>query len=186
MCGLVLVAAAAPPARAAGSLQLIPDPIGLGINFVAMLLLIYPVNRWLLQPLVAVLQERESRTHGANQGAEALAAEAAQARQIIADRTQEARAEAQASRAALLGEADQEERSVIGSAREDAGRQVESVRESLQAELRAAMSDPAQVKTAASGFLPLGTRPSRVADTPRRMAERRAVCVAHHTIGHGV
>ena len=138
MCGLVLVAAAAPLARAAGSLQLIPDPIGLGINFVAMLLLIYPVNRWLLQPLVAVLQERESRTHGANQRAEALAAEAAQARQIIADRTQEARAEAQASRAALLGEADQEERSVIGSAREDAGRQVDSVRESVQAELRAA------------------------------------------------
>jgi F-type H+-transporting ATPase subunit b len=136
--GLALVVAVATPAHAAGSLELIPDPVSLGVNFVVLLLLIYPVNRWLLQPLVAVLQEREARTHGANARAEALVAEAAQARQIIADRTQEARVQAQTSRAALLAEADSEERSVIGEAREDSGRQVESVRESVQAELRAA------------------------------------------------
>ena len=136
--GLALVIAAATPAHAAGSLELIPHPVPLLVNFVVLLLLIYPVNRWLLQPIVAVLQEREQRTLGASERAEGLAAEAAQAQQIIADRAGEARAEAQGQRAALLAEADQEERRVIGSAREQAAGQIESVRESIAAELRAA------------------------------------------------
>ena len=133
-CALAVVLTAS-SAHAAADLVLIPDPQTLLINFVVLLLLIYPVNRLLLQPLVAVLQEREARTAGATERAEGLAGEAADARASVEQRLRAARVEAQARRAEILAEADQEERRLIGAAREDAGREIDAVRANMAQEL---------------------------------------------------
>lgn len=145
-------------AHAAGTLVLIPDLQALLINFAVLLLLMYPVNRLLLQPLVAVLQEREARTAGAIERAEGLADEAADARASVEQRLHAARVEAQARRAEILADADEEERQLIGAAREDAGREIEAVRANVAAELAqasAALKDDARglAREAASRIL---------------------------------
>ena len=156
-CALAVVLAAS-PAHASGGLDLIPDLQTLLINFAVLLLLIYPVNRLLLQPLVAVLQEREARTSGATERAERLADEAADARRTVEQRLQAARSDAQARRAAILAQADQEERQLIGAAREEAGREIDAGRASVADELRqasAALKDDARglAREAASRIL---------------------------------
>ena len=125
----------AAPASAAGGLQLIPDPFLLVVNFVVLLLLIYPVNRLLLKPLAAVLAERESQTSGARERAERLAAESLAQRAGLEERTLAARAQAQARRAALLAEADAEERALIGAARQAGQRELDEVRAIIGEEL---------------------------------------------------
>lgn len=126
------------PALAAGELKLEPDPFTLLVNLVVLALLIYPVNRLLLRPLVAVLQEREERTAGASEHAERLLAEAAQCRDEVEHKLGAAREAAQARRAAVLAEAVEEERRVIGAARDDANREIEAVRGSISDELESA------------------------------------------------
>lgn len=156
-CALAVLLTAG-PAHAAASLVLIPDLPTLLINFAVLLLLIYPVNRLLLQPLVAVLEEREARTVGATERAESLVGESADARNTVEQRLSAVRAEAQARRAAILAEADQEERQLVGAAREAAGREIDAVRAGVADELRqasAALKDDARglAREAASRIL---------------------------------
>ncbi len=156
-CALAVLLTAG-PAHAAASLVLIPDLPTLLINFAVLLLLIYPVNRLLLQPLVAVLEEREARTVGATERAESLVGESADARNTVEQRLSAVRAEAQARRAAVLAEADQEERQLVGAAREAAGREIDAVRAGVADELRqasAALKDDARglAREAASRIL---------------------------------
>jgi F-type H+-transporting ATPase subunit b len=135
------------PAWAEGGLNLIPDWPTLALNLVVLGLLIYPVNRLLLQPLLAVILEREARTSGAIDRADGLVGEASAARESIDEGLLAARIEAQSRRAAVLGEAEQEERRILGEARAAANREIEGVRESIAGELtvaRAALRDDAR------------------------------------------
>ncbi len=128
----------AAPARAAGGLELIPDPFLLVVNFAVLALLIYPVNRLLLKPLAAVLAEREARTSGARERAEQLSGESQAQRAGLEERALAARAQAQARRVALLAEAEAEERALIDAAREAGQRELEEVRGSIAEELASA------------------------------------------------
>jgi F0F1-type ATP synthase membrane subunit b/b' len=100
--------------------------------------LIYPVNRLLVQPLLRVLDERESRTSGALAQSQKLADEARTARTELEAGLNEARARAQARRAAILGDGETQERALLDAAREEASRALEGVRSSVQSELAAA------------------------------------------------
>ncbi len=132
------VLATASPAHAAGSLELIPNGLNLALSFAVLLLLIYPVNRLVLQPLVAVLEEREARTVGAIARAEALAAELAGQRTILEEGLAAARAEARARRTALLAEADVEDRRLIAAARADGKQELDALRVGVTEELESA------------------------------------------------
>ncbi len=126
----LLVVGVAGPAHASG-LELIPDLGALLINFAVLLALIYPVNRLLLQPLVAVLVEREARTGGARARAEELVSETASRRETLEARLLAARAEAKGRRATLLAEAEAEERRLLDEARQAGRRELQEVREGI-------------------------------------------------------
>ena len=133
---IAIVAGAAIPVPAlASDLNLYPDVTTVATNIALFLLLIYPVNRLLVQPLLQVLDEREARTSGALTQASRLGEEARAARIAIEARLVEARAAAQLRRNAVLADGEPRERAVLEAARADANGIVESVRTSVQAEL---------------------------------------------------
>ena len=146
---LLLLLAATPPAYAAGGLVLIPDLTTLVINFVVLFALMYPVNRFLLQPLVAVLLEREARTSGALEQAEGFVVEAGEARARIDQLLSDARVEAQSRRHAILSTAEAEDHRLIQAAREAANGELETVRGAVADELESAR---VQLKTQAQAL----------------------------------
>ncbi len=131
----LLVVAAAAPANAAAGLKLIPEVDLLLVNFAVLLVLIYPVNRLLLQPLAAVLAEREARTSGALARAEHLVSETAGGRETLEAGLLAARIEAQARRTALLAEAEAEERRLLDEARDAGKHELGEVRKGIDREL---------------------------------------------------
>ncbi len=135
---LALVALALPADARAAGLNLFPEWNLVGLNLLLFVILIYPVNRLLVQPLLRVLDERERRTSGAESEVEVLRAEARGARTTLEAGLVEARARAQARRAAILSEGESEERALLDAARSDAVQNVESVRSAVQSELDAA------------------------------------------------
>ncbi len=116
-------------------LNLIPNITLLVANLTVLGLLIYPIQRWLLAPLVRVLVEREQRTAGALERAESTHAEAVRVRKELERELARARVEAQAHRSAILGEAEAEERRILDEARTDSARALEAVRSSVEGEL---------------------------------------------------
>jgi F-type H+-transporting ATPase subunit b len=132
---LILVGLASPAAAQAADLNLIPDAATVATNVALFLLLIYPVNRLLVQPLLKVLDERAARTSGALAQSQQLGDDARVARSDLETREKEARALAQTKRSAILGEGEVEERAVLEAAREEANQSIESVRRSIESEL---------------------------------------------------
>lgn len=139
----LLVSTAAWPcaARAAGELNLYPDPVQVLVNVVVFLLLIYPTTRFLLRPLVRILEERERRTAGALDRVEAMLGEAAHLRQTLESRLDEARERASVQRAARLQETESEERQILTEARDGAARTLEEARSSIASEVAAAREE---------------------------------------------
>ena len=133
-----LIGIAPHPAWALDVPLLMFDPKIFLLNFVVLLLLIYPVNKFLLQPLVGVLQAREKATSGAQERATELAAEASRAREELEARLSSARGDGQSRRAAMLAEAEESARGVVTEARDAANREIESVRSGIADELRQA------------------------------------------------
>ncbi len=130
---------------AAEGLNLFPEPWKVAIHVTLFLVIIYPTTRFLLRPLVRVIEERERRTEGALDRMDSLLGEAAELRQTLEVRLDTAREEAQAQRAGQLQQVEEDERRELTEAREHAERrlqearvsiaaQVESARESLRAE----------------------------------------------------
>jgi F-type H+-transporting ATPase subunit b len=136
---LLAAATVIAPAHAhAAGLNLFPDMGLVGMNVLLFVLLIYPVNRLLVQPLLAVLDERERRTAGAESEVEALRSSAREARSALEAGLVQARARAQARRTAILSAGETDERALLDAARNDAMQNVESVRNAVQSELDAA------------------------------------------------
>ena len=108
------------------------------LNLGVLLILIYPVNKFLLQPLARVLQAREEATAGAQERASELITAAAQAREELEAKLGDARGEGQAKRAAILADAEEAARGVVAAAREAANREIDGVRSGIADELRAA------------------------------------------------
>ena len=135
---LLLVAPA--PAFAAVGIKLVPEIETLALNFVVLLLLIYPVNRLLVQPLIAVLAERERRSAGASARTDELKQQTGQLEGTLSDRLAAARSAAQGRRVEILTRAQQEEREVLDAAREEARAQIEAVRSTIAEEPETARS----------------------------------------------
>jgi F-type H+-transporting ATPase subunit b len=137
---LSITAAAAWPASAgaAEALNLFPDPLHVLVNVAVFLLLIYPVSRFLLRPLVRTLEERERRTEGALSRVDSLLAEATQRRESVENRLEAAREEAQGGRGEILQRAEEEESQKLGQAREEAARILEQAREAIAGDVEAA------------------------------------------------
>jgi len=137
----ILAGVAIPVSARASELNLIPDAAVVATNVALFLLLIYPVNRILVQPLLRVLDEREARTAGALAQSRQLGEAARATRVDLEARLSEARARAQARRSAVLGEGELEERAVLEAAREAASAVVDSVRQSVETQLAEARKD---------------------------------------------
>jgi F0F1-type ATP synthase membrane subunit b/b' len=125
-------------AHAAGGISLVPEIEILALNFVVLGLLIYPVNKLLIQPLIALLAEREKRSAGATDRVAELAGDSNALQETLDGRLVETRGTAQARRGEILSTAQEDERRVLEAARADAAEQVESVRASIAAELETA------------------------------------------------
>ena len=128
--------ALAVPAQAAteGGLQIFPDlRVFYLIAFFA--LLVFPVNRVLLRPLMRVLDERSERIEGAREHAERLRHEADSVLERYREAVRRAREEAEAERRETVEAARREHAEATTKARGDADQEVARAREEVQAAL---------------------------------------------------
>jgi len=98
----VFVLAAGPAAAAGGGIEIMPSPDKIIPLIVLFLLMVVPVNRLILQPLLAVLDEREVRIAGAREHADEIARRADETLSSYEANIASARAEAEAERRATL------------------------------------------------------------------------------------
>ena len=138
---LIAVAAAvlglAGPVRAAEGLNLVPDPVILGMNLVLFVVLMVPIYRLLLKPLVTILEQRDARTAGALARAESMTEQSGSVQDALQERLAAARRDAIARRSEILAAAEGEERGLLGQAREEAAAAVDAVRTAVAGELEA-------------------------------------------------
>lgn len=140
MAWLTLVLCGAPShvAAAGGGLNLFPNWWMVAVNVVVFLLLIIPTNRLLLQPLVNVLHNRERRSQGTLEEAEAVGQEAARLIETVDTRIEAVQVETQRRRAEMLRQTTERERERLAAARAEAATTVESVRSAIREELETA------------------------------------------------
>jgi F-type H+-transporting ATPase subunit b len=127
-----------PSAAAAADLNLKPNWGQVGLDLVVFGLLIYPVNRLLIQPMLGLVEERERRTAGAVADAGRLDSEVAAQRARLEAQLAEGRVRAQARRAAILADAETQERALLEAASRDAAQTIETMRSAVNADLVAA------------------------------------------------
>ena len=125
---LVAVLAARPAFAAGGGLQIFPDWTIVGILVVAFALLILPVNRLLLAPILGVLEERERRIEGARAKAAEVESEANRVLTEYEASVRRAREDATAMRRDDLDRARGEEKETVAGARREAESELERVR----------------------------------------------------------
>lgn len=135
---LALAATAIPSAASAADLNLLPHWPIVAVNVVVFALLIYPVNSLLIGPLLRLVDERARQTSGSLEEAGRLDSEARALAAELETRLVEARGRAQSRRAAIMSDAEAQERSLLAAASADAMRSIESVRNSIEADLVAA------------------------------------------------
>jgi F-type H+-transporting ATPase subunit b len=139
VCGVVLVGGLALPGTAlAAGLNLVPNWSLVALNVAIFLLLVYPTNRFVLQPIVRVLEERERRTSGARAAAARDLETGAALQQDLEARLRAAREQAQARYAEVSAGTQGEARRLLGRAREEAHAEVETVRGAIAGELEQA------------------------------------------------
>src|SRR5262245_4295492 len=129
-----------PALASAEGLNLAPRPSLVLTNLVVVLLLIWPVNRLLIAPLVRILQEREARTHGSADETGGLRAEAAAESERLEARRNQARREAAERRSAIVARIKAEEQRRLEAARAEAAESLAQVRASIAAEAEQARS----------------------------------------------
>ncbi len=132
---LAVATAALPSVASAADLNLLPHWPYVAINVLVFTLLIYPVNRLLIGPLLRLVEEREQRTSGSLDEASRLDADASALGAELDARLVEARARAQARRAAIMADAETQERALLEAASNDAARSIETVRSAIEADL---------------------------------------------------
>lgn len=139
VCGVVLVGGLALPGTAlAAGLNLAPNWALVALNVAIFLLLVYPTNRFVLQPIVRVLEERERRTAGARAAAGRDLEAGAALQSDLEARLRAARERAQARYAEVSAGTQGEARRVLGRAREEAQAEIETVRVAIAGELESA------------------------------------------------
>lgn len=162
LVGLVL----ATPALAAETLELIPDfdlfgaldgvlgyedDGGFGsiwVMLIGFVVLIFPLNALIFQPIFRALDARAERIQGARERSQQLQIDAAQVLDRYETAIRDARAESEAARQSQLTSAREEQASLTAQARGEAERELERARgelaqslESARATLRASADD---------------------------------------------
>ena len=129
---------ALPSVASAADLNLVPHWPQVAINIAAFALLIYPVNKLMVSPLIHLIEARQQRTEGSVEEAARLDAEAAALTARLEAQSLETRARAQARRAAIMSDAETQERALLTAASGDAAKTIASVRTAIDADLVAA------------------------------------------------
>ncbi len=109
-----------------------------GINFLFLLVILWKI---LYKPLVAKMDERTAAIKKSLEEAQRARAEAQRQQEENAARLREAYSEAQAIRDAALKEAADEQRKLVGAARVEAQRLVDSARAQLESDVRRARDE---------------------------------------------
>ncbi len=135
--GAVILFVAA-PALAAGDLVLIPEVPLLVSLIVLFLILVVPVNKLLLQPLLKVLDEREERIDGTRNKADSLEREASEILQRYESEVRAVREDSEQKRRGVLDEARGQSSETTGAARSAAEQQIEAARNEVNAALEQA------------------------------------------------
>ena len=125
-------------ANAAGGLELVPDLTMLAIMVVLFLVMVFPVNALLFQPILKVLDEREARIEGTRTRAEQLEQDAQEALERYEASVLEVRGEAEQARRSVLEEARSQALSTTGEARAEVEQQIENARSEIRASLDSA------------------------------------------------
>ena len=128
-------ALAALPAQAADSLELMPDPIVTGILLISFIIIIFPLNSLIFQPLIRVMEERDEKIAGARKRAEQVQEQAQEALDRYEESIRDAHEESTAERRRRLDVARGEMHAVTSTAKDEAGRDITRAREELGASL---------------------------------------------------
>jgi F-type H+-transporting ATPase subunit b len=128
-------ALAALPAQASDTLELMPDPIVTGILLIAFIIIIFPLNSLIFQPLIRVMEEREEKIGGARTRAEQVQQQAQEALDRYEESIRTAHEEATAERRRKLDVARSEMQAVTAKAKEEATADISRAREELGASL---------------------------------------------------
>lgn len=125
-------------ASAAGGLEIFPDPTQLLLLVAFFAVLVYPVNVFLVRPLLRVLEEREERIDGARDRAGRLAEQAEESLARYRADIDAAKADAEQQRRSLVEAARDEQTSLTRGARAEAEQQIEAARAEVGAALEQA------------------------------------------------
>ena len=126
-------------ANAAESLDLVPDfGFTLPVLLAFFVVLIFPVNKLIFQPLLRILDEREERIAGARRRASDLQGAAQEVITSYQAAVREVREASERDRREHLDGARSEHASLTSKAREEAEREIETSQTELQASLDAA------------------------------------------------
>jgi F-type H+-transporting ATPase subunit b len=131
----VLAVATALPAQAAGQLELIPDIPVTVVLIGVFVLLVYPLNRLIFQPLFKVMDEREEKIDGARRRADQVQEQAQEALDRYGDSIRVAREETTAERRRQLEVARSELHAVTALAKAEAETNVSRARDELRGSL---------------------------------------------------
>jgi len=135
LVSLAVGAAALPSVAHAAELNLAPDWKIVLADLVVFGLLIYPVNRLLIRPLLRLADAREHGTHGSFEAAGELTSESTKLGAELEAHLAQARARAAARRNEILTATEQEERALLAAASADASRTIDAVRTAIAGEL---------------------------------------------------
>jgi F-type H+-transporting ATPase subunit b len=120
---------------AEGGLVLVPELDTLLVLVAVFVLLVYPVNRLLFQPIFRVLDEREEKIDGTRRDAERLAREAEGVLERYEQSVREVRMDAERDRKATLEQARADGAARTGEARGEAESEVNRARTQVAAAL---------------------------------------------------
>lgn len=136
-CGSALVAAMllAPAAQAADTLELMPDPIVTAVLLTAFVLVIFPLNRLIFQPLMKIMDEREERIDGARARAAEVEQQAEDSLHRYRETLRTAHEQAAEQRRVRINEARDQLSVVTAEAKEGAEVELTRAREALSASL---------------------------------------------------
>ncbi len=126
---------------AEGGLQLVPDLTQLIILIVFFVLLLFPTNKIVFEPLMEALEEREKRIEGAQKRAKELGGEADRVLGTYEEAIGEARKAADSVRSDAMDEARKEQARVTNEARASAEEEVKRARDGVAASLEQARTE---------------------------------------------
>lgn len=111
------------------------DKMALSWTLIAQLLMFLAamgiLSRFLFKPMLAVFAKRREMAEGPREQAASMESDVTAAKQTVENAVAEARAETAKLRDALLSKAQGEERTVVGEARNQAGRSMTAAREDI-------------------------------------------------------